>query len=89
MVLLNSIPTSIIEYPSGMPYLTGFNREDGSEVSHVVQGTEVLITTSRVVREHSSTLSVAVRVDREHNLQLEVKHSDGFHLSGLTTDDNK
>ncbi|VIO89633.1 Carboxylesterase family protein [Brugia malayi] len=32
MVLLNSFPTAITSYPSAVPYLTGFNREDGSEV---------------------------------------------------------
>uniref|UniRef100_A0A2K6VU02 COesterase domain-containing protein n=1 Tax=Onchocerca volvulus TaxID=6282 RepID=A0A2K6VU02_ONCVO len=32
MLLLNSIPTATSNYLSAVPYLTGFNREDGSEV---------------------------------------------------------
>ncbi|EFO25645.2 carboxylesterase [Loa loa] len=32
MFLLNSFSSGITDYPSAVPYLTGFNREDGSEV---------------------------------------------------------
>ncbi|CAG9531454.1 unnamed protein product [Cercopithifilaria johnstoni] len=32
MFLLNSVATGITNYPSAVPYLTGFNRDDGSEV---------------------------------------------------------
>lgn len=30
--LLNSVPSGLINYPSPVPYLTGLNRFDGSEV---------------------------------------------------------
>lgn len=61
MFLLNSFPTAFTNYPSAVPYLTGFNREDGSEVSHFVQRVVVLLTCSRVAKEHSVSLCVRVR----------------------------
>ncbi|VDK68728.1 unnamed protein product [Litomosoides sigmodontis] len=74
MVLLNSVPTSIIKYPSGIPYLTGFNKEDGSEI----------IFENRLMRDFNDSVIIDREYVKNYVLEYAFRHNYTTNREAIT-----